>query len=377
MIVFVSNFYNHHQAPLSRALYRLSGGNYRFIATSSMDDERRNMGWDTPSDEFVLEYDSSQKYAQELIDTADAVIYGSAPEKLIKKRLSQKRLVFKYSERIHRKKEAWYLYLPRLLNNYIKWGGKRSLYLLSTGAYSASDFARTGTFRDKAYRFGYFPKTIVYDTDTLILAKRKENSDTVSLLWVGRMIELKHPEKAVLLADRLRSRGINFVLNMIGSGDEEQRIADMIAELELVDYVKLYGFTQTERIREFMEMSDIFLFTSDRAEGWGAVVNEAMNSACAVVADREAGSVPYLIEHGVNGYIYDSLEELFEYTLRLAKDMVLRESFGKEAYKTIAKKWDADIAATRLMCLTAEIARHGFCELYSDGPCSRIKKGEQ
>ena len=32
-----------------------------------------------------------------------------------------------------------------------------------------------------------------------------------------------------------------------------------------------------------MEKADIFLFTSDRREGWGAVANEAMNSACALV----------------------------------------------------------------------------------------------
>ena len=34
-----------------------------------------------------------------------------------------------------------------------------------------------------------------------------------------------------------------------------------------------------------MEQADIYLFTSDRNEGWGAVANEAMNSACAMVAD--------------------------------------------------------------------------------------------
>ena len=43
---------------------------------------------------------------------------------------------------------------------------------------------------------------------------------------------------------------------------------------------------------------------SGRKEGWGAVVNEAMSSGCAVVADAEAGSVPYLIENSKDGFIY-------------------------------------------------------------------------
>ena len=44
-----------------------------------------------------------------------------------------------------------------------------------------------------------------------------------------------------------------------------------------------------------MEESEIYLVTSDRKEGWGAVVNEAMNSGCAVVADHMIGAAPWMI----------------------------------------------------------------------------------
>ena len=54
-----------------------------------------------------------------------------------------------------------------------------------------------------------------------------------------------------------------------------------------------------------MERADIYLATSDRQEGWGAVINEAMNSGCAVVADHMMGAVPYLISHEENGMIYN------------------------------------------------------------------------
>jgi hypothetical protein len=33
-----------------------------------------------------------------------------------------------------------------------------------------------------------------------------------------------------------------------------------------------------EEVRVHMEQSNIYLFTSDFGEGWGAVLNEAMNS---------------------------------------------------------------------------------------------------
>ena len=40
-------------------------------------------------------------------------------------------------------------------------------------------------------------------------------------------------------------------------------------------------------------------------DGWGAVANEAMNSACALVAGHMIGAVPYLIRQGENGLIYE------------------------------------------------------------------------
>ena len=44
-IVFASNYYNHHQKPLADALFRQTNGQYTFIATQPMSEERKNMGW--------------------------------------------------------------------------------------------------------------------------------------------------------------------------------------------------------------------------------------------------------------------------------------------------------------------------------------------
>ena len=55
-----------------------------------------------------------------------------------------------------------------------------------------------------------------------------------------------------------------------------------------------------------MEKTGIFLFTSDRQEGWGAVLNEAMNSGCAVVASHLIGAVPFLKKKKKNGLVYSS-----------------------------------------------------------------------
>ncbi len=70
-----------------------------------------------------------------------------------------------------------------------------------------------------------------------------------------------------------------------------------------------FVFQGPEEVRAAMERSEIYLVTSDRKEGWGAVVNEAMNSGCAVVADHMIGAAPWLIRQGENGWMYRDGEE--------------------------------------------------------------------
>ena len=46
-IVFLSNYYNHHQSALARRLQRLSEGWFSFIKTTEIGAERVALGWKT------------------------------------------------------------------------------------------------------------------------------------------------------------------------------------------------------------------------------------------------------------------------------------------------------------------------------------------
>ena len=60
-IVFLSNYFNHHQKPLSDELFRVTNGDYIFVATEKMSDERKNMGWgDISTPEYVKQYDEEK-----------------------------------------------------------------------------------------------------------------------------------------------------------------------------------------------------------------------------------------------------------------------------------------------------------------------------
>ena len=103
-----------------------------------------------------------------------------------------------------------------------------------------------------------------------------------------------------------------------------------------------------------MEAADIFLFTSDFNEGWGAVLNEAMNSACAVVASHAIGSVPFLLHEGENGLIYKNGDEngLLDRVVQLIEQPEMRKRLGRKAYQTLTEQWNAEIAAERFLQLS-------------------------
>ena len=196
------------------------------------------------------------------------------------------------------------------------------------------------------------------------------------MLWAGRFIDWKHPEYVIEVARRLKADGYDFNIRMLGNGVLWDDIRQQVQELGLEDCVQLIGSVPAEQVRSYMEDASVYLFTSDRNEGWGAVLNESMNSGCAVVACSAIGSVPFLLRDGINGFTYESgnVDQLYEKVKFLLDNPEKGEEMGREAYETMAGMWNAEVAAERLLRLS-EALLHGEInpELFADGPCSRAE----
>ncbi len=376
-MVFLTNYYNHHQKPLADAFYSMLGDDYYFVETEKITEERLNMGWggdDKPP--YVLKCDFQNEHSNEdirqLINDADVVMLGHAPQKMVEERLKKGGLVFLYRERLYKSGLKWYrlpLYFIRHFRNYIRF---KNLYVLCASAYTPLDFSRTGAFVGKTYKWGYFPEVKTYDNIDALIDKKTP----ASILWAGRHIDLKHPELAIEVAKKLKDDGYTFVLNIIGTGVLENVIRNSIESNNLGDCVKMLGSMKPEQVREHMENSEIFLFTSDRNEGWGAVLNESMNSACAVVANSAIGSVPFLMKDGENGYMYNDgdVDMLYHRVKQLLKDTNDRKRIAKNAYSTIAEEWNAENAAKKFISLCEKMLSGEYKPFpYDSGVCSKAK----
>ena len=372
-IVFLSNYYNHHQAPFCEAMYEHLGNDFSFIQTEEMEAERSHMGWgEDKIPSFVKKNygsPSAETECHQLIENADVVIIGSAPNDLVKNRIKTGRLVIRYSERQLKKGLELWKYPYRYLKWHKRNPRKANIYMLCASAYAASDYAKFGLFKNRCYKWGYFPAAKRYQNiDQLI-----EPKHPASLLWVARLIDWKHPELPILVAKRLSDENYSFDMKLIGTGILQEKIQNMIRDFDLENRVHMLGSMKPTQVREHMEQSQIFLFTSDRNEGCGAVLNEAMNSGCAVIANRDIGSVPYLLENGKNGIIYDNgdFESLYSHVKSLLDTPQKAACLGKNAYDTIVDEWNADVAAERLLYLIEDLQKNRTSARYSKGPCSK------
>lgn len=385
-IAFFSNFLNHHQLPLCLAFSKMNGVEFVFVATTPIPQERLNMGYADMNHAypFVLcAYDSAEnrKKAVTIADTWDYVIIGAAPDEYVRNRLDSGKITFHFSERILKKGFFRSMSVKGLLsnlNNHTKYRNTAS-YLLCASAYATDDFNRLGAYRNKAYKWGYFPEVTRYAVDELMSRKLSATSGLkhpkVSILWAGRLIGWKHPDAAIKLAKSLKEKGYSFIMSIIGNGELEQQLHAMIAEEKLSDCIEMLGAMPPEKVREYMEKADIFLFTSDFNEGWGAVLNESMNSGCAVVASHAIGSVPFLIQNGVNGLIYRNgdQEDFEENVIKLLEHPELRTEVGKKAYQTLEGSWNAETAAKRFLELCDGLS-NGEPAYFEEGPCSRADR---
>ena len=360
-VTFVSNYINHHQIPFCEALRKQLGSGFVFVQMEDMEEERRRMGWEDRSLEldWVIRWKENRREAEREIESCDLLLAGWVPEiqELLAKRLRVHRPVFQISERIY-KDGQWKAISPRgLISKYQAFTRYRRepYFLLCAGAYVASDYHLVGAFPDKMYRWGYFPPLEVYEEGKPPI-RHRGGKDAAQLVWAGRFVGFKHVEQVLFLADRLQRDRRNFVLHILGdAGIGNEKAAEeahrYVTEHGLEDAVVFHGFCTPEAVRDVMESSDIFVFTSDHGEGWGAVLNEAMNSGCAPVANAQAGAVPYLVQNGVNGYIYadGDFEDLVAKTERLIDDTQLCERFAATSWRAVAACWNAEVAAKRFL----------------------------
>ena len=378
-LTFFGSVLGYHQEALVCEFYNQLKEDFRFVAYQGLPEMRVKLGFEELNEKYsfvVRAYEEDGRLqAKELIQKSDIAIVGAAPSYVIEECIKNKIHTFLYSERFF-KNGTWRRFVPstykHLFDRVIKFSGNKYFHVLCASAYLPIDLKMLKVETD-TYKWGYFPKFIPYDIQQLMQHKSNKE-EPVKILWAARFIGCKHPEKALEVATRLKRDGYSFCFTMIGGGKLYVKVEKEIIKRGLEKEVKLAGIVPPEQVREEMVKSDIFLFTSDKKEGWGVVLNEAMNSGCAIVASYEAGSVPFVSKKGENMLIYyhNSTEELYCHVKKLIEEAKLRRYLAKNAYDTLEKTWNPSNAAKRAIEIGDNIRNNKSIQIQT-GRCSHAE----
>ena len=376
-IVIYSVVLNQHQAPVADELWEMTHHEFAFVELTNLGDTKGGTEDYSGRSYLIRAWASPEANAKamELSRTAGCCIFsGIEALPFQKERMKQGLLSFEMGER-WLKRGLKSFASPRLekwlIAYYLNGWSNKPLYKLCCSSFCAGDHYKMGTFNHKCYKWGYFTKV---DSDFEVEAREQgaSTSEITPLMWCARFLKLKHPELPVQLAARLKTNGYKFVLDMYGSGEELECTKKLAQRLDVSDVVHFYGNLPNDQILEAMRKHSIFLFTSDKNEGWGAVLNESMSNGCAVVASNAIGSVHYLVRDCENGMIFNSekIESLYEKVEYLLRHPVERKKMAQNAYYTMRDVWSPANAANNLIRLIEDL-QQGRESSIVEGPCSK------
>lgn len=163
------------------------------------------------------------------------------------------------------------------------------------------------------------------------------------LLYVGRLLDLKHPEDAVKAIMACARKDAAVAGMVIGDGPEEGRLKSLVTEAAMGDRIGFPGLLNQEEL-SLLYRSSILISPS---AGQMALLEAALGAAAIVTYDRDFQA--NFIRDGVNGLKvnYRDVPALIEETERLCQDEALRDRLGREARADALVEVDpARVAAT-------------------------------
>lgn len=370
---------NHHQAPVADELHHILGEEFKFVELTNCNVSKGGKE-DYSSRPYLIKLSESTKNTvHSIAQNADVCVfagYEALPYQI--ERLQLRKLSFDMGER-WLKRGFFNILSPRIAAMvaayHLRGWKKKPAYKLCCSAFAAGDCLRLGAYKSRCFKWGYFTKPNVCSVPI-----RHNDNEKIRIIWCARFLKLKHPAMVIEMARILKERGYTFQLDIYGDEDTsmpqqmiypKSELLKMIKDYQVDDYVTLKGNRPNSEIIEIMKRSDIFLFTSDRNEGWGAVANESMSCGCVLVASDAIGSSPYLIEDGKTGLMFrdgdvESLTEKVEWLLIHKTEM---RNIGDAAAKSLYEVWSPENAAKSLLKLIDDI-ENGRNNSILFGPCS-------
>lgn len=188
-------------------------------------------------------------------------------------------------------------------------------------------------------------------------AEKANHNDTFRITTTGALIWRKGYEYALQSIRALKDRGISMRFNIVGGGPERDRVLFTIRDLDLEDVVRLHGPQSPERVREFLQSSDVFLLSS-LSEGISNALLEAM--ACELpVVTTDCGGMREAVTDGVEGFVVPvrDVDAISEALQMLWENPQLRMRMGKAGRQRVEQSFSLSRQVDQFLSLCQQTAQ--------------------
>lgn len=162
------------------------------------------------------------------------------------------------------------------------------------------------------------------------LAERKKN-----ILFVGRLEKEKNID-VLIRAMRVVNQAMPARLLICGFGSSEEKLKQLVQELNLENSVKFLGKVPDEDLVKLYNFADLFA-TASGVELQGLVVMEAMASGLPIISS-DGMALPELVRDGLNGFIFPNGDYMAaaDRILKVLGDKKLSEDMSKKSLELIS-----------------------------------------
>ncbi|MFT4283153.1 MAG: glycosyltransferase family 4 protein [Candidatus Woesearchaeota archaeon] len=159
------------------------------------------------------------------------------------------------------------------------------------------------------------------------LGLSKENKYVISC---GRLVKRKGFDFFLKVISKLP---LNYKGIILGEGPERNNLEKLIKELKLEDRVKMPGFVSEEEKFQYLSNSDVY-FLSSVHEGFGIVLQEAMQVGLPIVSTDNGGQTDFVLKE--NLIKHGNIQKATKKILNVKKTMYDLKQYD---LKTIANKY--------------------------------------
>lgn len=162
------------------------------------------------------------------------------------------------------------------------------------------------------------------------------------LIFVGSLVNYKRPELAIEVLQSAIKQGIDGTLLMLGKGEVEEKLKNLVHNLGLENRIHFLGYVQN--VPDFLAASDLLIHPSV-SESSCVVIKEASLVDLPVIVCKGVGDFDDYIKDGINAISISKenvVEECLLHVKRYSEDAVFYKRIGAALKQEIKQRFSIE-----------------------------------